>query len=302
LPNRDSQRTFGLIAELDAGAYRVALLAKLLLGVAALYGLAWIGSFYLQRRLTYFPDPARTLPADAGLSGVEEITLATPDGERIIAWWGRARPGLPTLLYFHGNAGALADRAERISRFLTRGYGVFIMTYRSYGGSTGTPSERANVADAKLAYDTLVAGGVAAGDILIYGESLGTGIAMQVAVEKPSAGLILDAPYTSLLDVARLHYPHLPSGMFMTDRYETIKFLPQLKAPLLIVHGQLDRVIPAAMGQALFAAAPGPKQIALIPGAGHSDHYAFGSGEIISDWIARQRQPQSLRNDSQAAE
>lgn len=277
-------------------------MVKILVAVAALYGLAWIGSFYLQRRLTYFPDPVRTRPAEAGLPGVEEVEIATRDGERVIAWWGKARPGQPTLLYFHGNAGSLADRSERIARFLARDYGVFIMTYRGFGGSTGTPSERANVADAMEAYDRLAAAGTSADDIIIYGESLGTGIAVQVAVEKPAAGIILDAPYTTLLDVAEVHYPHLPSRLFMTDRYETMRYIPRLKSPLLIVHGNEDRVIPVSMGKALHAAATAPKEIAVIAGAGHSDHFAFGSGEIIADWISRLRTGRIPGAGSQAAE
>lgn len=206
----------------------MALLFKIAVVLASLYALLLIGAHFLQRRLTYFPDPVRTPPAEVGLTGVEERVLATPDGQQIICWWGRARAGMPTLLYFHGNAGALADRSDRIARYINRGIGVFIMTYRGYGGSTGQPSERKNVADGKLAYDTLVSSGVAPEDIIIYGESLGTGVAVQVGAEKRASGLILDAPYTSLVDVAEVHYPHLPSRMFMTGRYETLKYMPRI--------------------------------------------------------------------------
>ena len=111
--------------------------------------------------------------------------------------WARARPGQPTLLYFHGNAGSLAFRSERIRHYQARGRGVFMMSYRGYSGSTGSPSESANVADALLAYTFLVDAGVAARDIILYGESLGTGVAVQVAAQKPVAGVVLDAPYTS---------------------------------------------------------------------------------------------------------
>ncbi|MGQ0671285.1 MAG: alpha/beta hydrolase [Hyphomicrobium sp.] len=267
----------------------MSLLVYIAVGLASVYALALVGSYYLQRHLTYFPDPVRTAPARVGLAGVTERTIATPDGNLIVAWWAPGSIGRPTLLYFHGNSGSLANRADRIARYQADGYGVYMMTYRGYGGSSGKPSERANVADAKLAYDDLVALGVPASDIVLYGESLGTGIAVQVAVEKPVAGIILDAPYTSLVDVAELHYPHLPSRALMTDRYDTLRYIGRLETPLLVVHGMDDRIVPVEMGRKVHAAAVGPKEIAVINGAGHSDHTALGSAEVIYAWLARLR-------------
>ena len=146
--------------------------------------------------------------------------LKTPDGARLVAWYGKAKPGQPTLLYFHGNAGSLAVRAERIRRFMDEGWGVYMMTYRGYGGSTGSPSETANVADARLAYGALVQEGVDPASIILYGESLGTGVAVRLATERPAGGLILDAPYTSIVEVAAQAYPFLPVRYFLKDRYE----------------------------------------------------------------------------------
>src|SRR5262249_18322551 len=149
--------------------------------------------------------------------------------------------------YFHGNAGNLASRAERVRRFVARGYGVFLLSYRGYGGSTGGPRERAHIADAKLAYRTLRAAGVAARAIILYGESLGSGVAVQVAADDSVGGVVLDAPYTSIVDVAAGAYPFLPVRPFMLDRYETLRFLPRVTAPLLVLHGEDDEVIPVAM-------------------------------------------------------
>src|SRR5690348_7422876 len=147
---------------------------KLLLGLALAYVLAVAAGYFAQRRLMYFPDVARVQPSEAGLAGVEERVLKTPDGERVVAWYGRARPGQPTLLYFHGNGGSLSIRAERIRRFMAEGWGVYMMTYRGYGGSTGSPTEVSNVADARLAYGALVHEGVDPASIVLYGESLGS--------------------------------------------------------------------------------------------------------------------------------
>ena len=267
----------------------MAVLDNVLFVLALLYVIGLITTHFLQRKLIYAPDTERFDPASLGLTGVVERVLEAPDGARIIAWYARAVPGNPTLLYFHGNAGSLETRQERIRKYAERGFGVFMMAYRGYGGSTGTPSEKANIADAKRAYDTLIGDGVSPSDIIIYGESLGTGVAVQVAAAKRVAGVILDAPYTSLVDVAEYQYPRLPSRSFMTDRYETAKYLPRMTAPLLIVQGKEDRVVPVEMGKAVYAAAPGPKEIAIFPGAGHSDHYQFGSYDTIYDWIARLR-------------
>lgn len=271
----------------------LALAAK---AAAALIGLslvAWLGTPMLQRRLMYFPDTSLVRPETAGLSKVEERRFSAADGTTGLAWYGRAEAGAPTILYFHGNAGALATRSERIRKYMAKGYGIYMMTYRGFGGRPGEPSEKANVADALAAYDDLVAHGVTAGRIVLYGESLGSGIAVQVAAQRPVAGIILDAPYTSMVDLAAVHHPLLPSRWLMTDRYETARTIGTVKAPLLIVHGEEDDIVPVEMGRALDAIANEPKTLVTLPGAGHSDHYLFGSYDVIWGWLeqlARARQ------------
>jgi hypothetical protein len=260
-------------------------MVKLALVLAAVYGLVAIAAFVAQRKLMYFPDPTRVAPSSFALAGVEERVLAAPDGAKLVAWHCRAAPGRPTLLYFHGNAGNLASRSERVRKYTARGIGLFMLSYRGYSGSTGHPSERANVADAKLAYEALVREGVAPQDIILYGESLGSGIAVQLAAEKPVAGVILDAPYTAIVDVAAGAYPFFPVRWFLFDRYETMRYLPDVHAPLLIIHGEEDEVIPVTMGRAVYAAANGPKELVTFPGAGHSDHQLFGSSEEVFRWI-----------------
>ena len=261
------------------------LIIKLAYWLLAVYAVVAVAAFVLQRRLMYFPDPERVSPASFNLPGVVERVIDTPDEARLIAWYAPAAPGRPTLLYFHGNAGNLASRSERVRRYVQRGYGVLFMSYRSYGGSTGTPSERANVADALLAYQALIEDGIDPDDIIVYGESLGSGVAVQVAAQVDVGGLVLDAPYTSIVDVAALEYPYLPVRPFMLDRYETMRFLPKVRAPLLVLHGEDDRIIPVEMGKAIYAAANPPKEIATFPRAGHSDHHLHGSYEEVFRWI-----------------
>lgn len=260
---------------------------KIALIAVGLYVLLVLAAYLGQRELMYAPSRERLAPASVGLAGVEERVLTTADGEHVIAWYGGAQPGQPTLLYFHGNGGHLALRAERVRRHLERGRGMFIMSYRGYSGSTGSPTEAANVADARLAYDTLVKEGTRPEDIILYGESLGSSVATQIAVEKPVGGLILDAPFTSAADVGVRLFPFLPVRALMHDRYETIRCIGKVTAPLLVVHGERDALVPVAMGRQVFKAAQAPKEFASIPGAGHDNHHLYGSYDVIDEWIDR---------------
>ena len=261
---------------------------KVLLGFAVAYALLALAGYFGQRKLMYFPDRTRVQPAQAGLTDVSERVLKTPDGARVIAWYGKARPGQPTLLYFHGNGGSLVARTERVRRFMAEGWGVYMMTYRGYGGSTGRPTEVNNVADARLAYGALVLEGVPAESIILYGESLGSGVATRIAVERPVAGLILDAPYTSIVDVAAGAYPFLPVRALLTDRYETVRYIANVKVPLLILHGERDGVVPVAMGRELARLANEPKRLVVFPNGQHSNLYIDGNNaiEAVRRWIS----------------
>lgn len=260
-------------------------LLKVLVAVLVVYAAITLTAYLGQRRLLYFPDTQRLSPASEGLTQVSEREIQTPDGVRLIAWYGKARPGQPTLLYFLGNGGGLADRAERIARFMEDGLGVYMVSYRGYSGSTGSPSEASNAADALVAYDALVKEGVAAGSIIAYGESLGSNIAVRVAIERKVGGVILDAPYTSILALAIRAYPYLPVRPLLHDRYETDKVIARMRAPLLILHGARDDIVPVAMGRALAEMANEPKRIAVFPNGGHSDLYENGALSVVRDWL-----------------
>lgn len=264
-------------------------LKLLLIAVAVAYAGAAAFMYVAQRSFLYFPDPRRTAPEAAGLPQVEEREIKTPDGETIIAWYGKAKPGQPTLLYFHGNGGAIELRNERIKKYMRLGRGMYMMSYRGFSGSTGQPTEAHNVADAKLAYEDLLKQGVKPADIILYGESLGTGVAIQVALEKKVSGIVLDSPYTSVAARAQQLFPWLPVSLLIKDRYDSLNYIGNFHAPLLIMHGDRDEVIPVAMGKELFAAANEPKELAIIKGGGHEDHYKFGSYERINSWIDRLR-------------
>jgi len=262
---------------------------RFLLLTAAVLAIAYLGIavalFVFQRSLIYVPGRSHKSPADAGLTGVTEDILTAPDGSRLVTWWAKARPGRPTILYFHGNAGDLAARAERIVDFQADGFGVLMLAYRGFSGSTGSPSEAANVADALMAYDALAGKGLSGRDIVLFGESLGTGVATQVALARPALGLVLDSPFTSLADVAQGRYPWLPVSWLIKDRHEIIGRIATLHLPLLVLHGEADEVVPVEMGRAVFAAANQPKRLFTFPGALHIHHSQFGSMVRVREFV-----------------
>jgi uncharacterized protein len=161
------------------------------------------------------------------------------------------------------------------------------MSYRGYNGSTGTPSEKANVADARLAYDHLRSLGIPPELIIVYGESIGTGVASQIAAEKPVGALILDSPYVSMSEVAAHHYPFVPVNLLLRDRYETGRYIRKVTAPVLVLHGEQDDVIPVEMGRRVYEAASEPKSLLTFPEGGHIDHWQFGSYEKIFAWLRK---------------
>ncbi|MGE3914244.1 MAG: alpha/beta hydrolase, partial [Hyphomicrobiaceae bacterium] len=144
----------------------------------ALYAMVVLAAWLGQRHLMYVPDASRVPPASIGLAGVEEQIIEAPDGTRLVTWRAKAEAGRPTILYLHGNAGNLAGRADRFRRYQARGFGMLMLSWRGYSGSTGRPTEARNVADAILAYDTLRSSGVPAREIVVFGESLGSGVAI----------------------------------------------------------------------------------------------------------------------------
>jgi fermentation-respiration switch protein FrsA (DUF1100 family) len=258
---------------------------NLLLSLAGIFALIVIIGRLLHRYFIYIPDRARVAPNDAGLSGVEEVVFKAVDGTKLIAWYLPARKGNPTLLYFTGNSGNVASRAGKIRAIGGDGYGVFMLNYRRFGGSEGRPSEARIAIDAVSAYDTLRGLGVAPSDIVAYGESLGTAVAARLALQRHVEGLVLEAPFTSIVDVGRLLWKGFPLGLIMKDQYRTIDRIAQVTAPLFIVHGGRDAIIPLDQARHVFHAANEPKSFALVPQAGHNDLFDRGAWEKVRGFL-----------------
>ncbi len=241
--------------------------------------------FIWQRKFIYFPDKQRPELSEVNVSGLREVTLTTFDGLRLLAWYVPAMPGRPTVLYFHGNAGNIGDRAAHISIFAQAGYGFFIPEYRGYGGNPGSPDENDFFADANTALEFLHTQGVDDAHTVVYGESLGTGVAAYIAASHPIAALILEAPYTSLTAIAAERFPFMQTQFLLKDKFDSLARIDRVKAPILILQGDHDTTVPPALGKALFEAAAQPKEFWVAPGGGHSNLLDFGAGKVALDFL-----------------
>lgn len=250
-----------------------------------LYAVFAIAMFCGQHRLVYRLDSRRVAPERVGLADVEEVALEVPGGATLVAWHVKAAPGKPTVLYFHGQAGNLACRSERVRRYRSAGLGLLMVAYRGFSGSTGRPSEQANVEDGLFAVDWLEGNGVPPGRLVIYGESLGTGVAAQVAARREISALVLDSPFTSLTDLAAQRHPLLPVRRFIADRYETLMHADKISAPVLVLHGEDDPIVPMIMGRQVFEALKAPKRLITYAGGRHLDHGKYGSFEAILQFV-----------------
>ncbi|HET7910708.1 MAG TPA: alpha/beta hydrolase [Pseudolabrys sp.] len=250
--------------------------------------LAYAGALALmylfQRSLMYFPDPVRTSPAAAGLPRAEELILHTADGETLIAWHVPPQGTKPVVIYFHGNAGALNLRAGRFGWLVGDGFGLVALSYRGYGGSSGKPSEAGMLLDASAAYD-FAAARYPPERIVLWGESLGTGVAVALAAERRIGGLILDAPFTSAADIGAAAYPFVHVRWFIKDTFRSDLRIGRAKAPILVLHGEQDRIVPIAFGEKLFALANEPKQMVRFPSGGHVDLDDHGAAKVVKTFL-----------------
>jgi fermentation-respiration switch protein FrsA (DUF1100 family) len=246
-----------------------AALRTILILLVGAYALITAYMYATQRSHQYFPGRQGLSASAVGLVGVEDLKLTSKDGETLQAWYSEAKQGKATILYLQGNGGEISDRPQRFATYQAAGYGVFFLSYRGYGASTGSPSEQGLVNDARAAYDWLVARGLKPEDILLVGESLGSGVAVQLAAERPIKALALEAPFSSAANVAASAYWWLPVRLLMKDKFDSFAFIGKVKAPLLITHGDLDGVVPLSEGQSLFALANEPKEMVVVPGGTH---------------------------------
>ena len=249
----------------------------------------------LANSLLYFPSRAiAETPDRAGLDS-RDLAFKTGDGERLHGWWIGARTkSLGHLLLCHGNAGNVGDRVLHAALLTTAGFDVLLFDYRGYGRSSGRPSEEGTYRDARAALACLLEQpNVDAERVFYLGESLGGAVAVDLALACPPAGLVLLSAFTSLRELARVHYPFVPASL-IPDAYPTVRRIHDLRAPLLVLHGDRDDIVPLSQGRALFEAAPGPKSMHVFPGAGHNDLLQLAGTEfarLIALWASGLQRP-----------
>ncbi len=247
------------------------------LGIAALLGLTSFGLLgKFEQSMVYPLDATEVAPADAGVPNMQAVRFASGK-ETLVLWVAKPKAGKPVILYFHGNAGNLANRARRFDAFKKRGFGVVAMAYRGSSGSTGKPTQKGILLDAINVYQALP-DLVGTAPVILYGESLGTGVAVLLAdnpalASTPPAAMVLEAPYTSVPDVTRRIYPKLKPILFlMKNRWPSLRHIRNLDIPLLILHGTNDPLIPIEMGREIYDASPATdKTFFAVQGAGHND-------------------------------
>ena len=261
-------------------------LLKGLIVAGVLVYFALLALMYLfQRSLMYFPDATRYAPAASGLPQAEEVMLTSADGERLIAWHVAPRGAKPVVLYFQGNAGASNLRAERFAWLTRDGTGLLALSYRGYGGSTGKPTEDGLIRDALAAYDFAIAR-YPARRIVLWGESLGTAVAIALAAERAVGGVMLDAPFSSAADVGASAYPFVPVRWFMQDPFRSDLRVTKISVPILVLHGERDSVVPIRFGERLFALAREPKRMVRFADGEHSDLDGHGAAKAVKEFLA----------------
>ena len=226
-------------------------------------------AWYMERfeiSMIYPFDSTYATPEVAGEPRMRETRFATGDGEELVVWRAEAQPGKPTILYLPGNAGGLKDRTDRFARLIDRGYGVTAMAYRGSSGSTGQPDEAALTKDA-----TDLARAETGTPLILYGESLGTAVAIKLAAAGLGDGVVLEAPFTSIIALIASQYPNETLDHLVTQRWNSLESVSSVEQPLLIVHGQDDKLVPVWMGHMIYdAAASLDKEFLEIADRGHS--------------------------------
>ena len=259
---------------------------KWLGGLLASGYLAGLAVLYFAQRSFIFPIPpsGHSIPEAVGYPEAEEHILTTADGEKVIAWYVPAKPGHPVVLYFHGNGDYVAGFFGRFHDIIADGIGIVALSYRGYAGSSGRPSEQGLLLDAAAAY-AFTAARYGADRIVVWGFSLGTGVAVALAAEQPVGKLILEAPYTSLADVAAAAFPFLPVRWLIRDQFHSDERIARVTAPLLMMHGARDPTIAIGFGERLFALAQEPKQFVRFAEGGHNDLDDYGAIDVVRRFI-----------------
>lgn len=241
-----------------------------------------------QRTLMYYPDDTVPLPNEYDAPEMTAVQIPLGDGVESLAWWCPPRETAhPVVVYFHGNAGHIGGRGYKARVMIDAGCGVLLAGYRYNAGAGGAASEEALLADGATAMRFVLEQGYALEQVVLYGESLGSGIAVALAAEHGVGGLILETPYSSVADVAQARYWFTPAKWLLWDRFDSMARIGRVRAPILLFHGTADETIPVRFARRLEAAAPEPKEVHYLPGGQHTDLYDLGARDLVIGFLRR---------------
>ena len=235
--------------------------------------------YYSQRSLLYHPSE-NNYSGDKLIVPIDKVKILTDDNIELIAWHHKKKGNYKTILFLHGNAGSLENRIHKINHFNYMDVNFLIVAWRGFSGNKGKPTENGLYIDAKSAVKWLKNKGVNEEDIIIYGESLGTGVGTEIAQNKNFAGIILESPFTSMVDAGADKYPIFPIRLLLKDKYESDKKIKNIKSPILIMHGEVDKIVPFWMGKKMFDLAEEPKYYYFSK---YDDHMMEYNDELLSE-------------------
>ena len=235
--------------------------------------------YYSQRSLLYHPSE-NNYSGDKLIVPIDKVKILTDDNIELIAWHHKKKGNYKTILFLHGNAGSLENRIHKINHFNYMDVNFLIVAWRGFSGNKGKPTENGLYIDAKSAVKWLKNKGVNEEDIIIYGESLGTGVGTEIAQNKNFAGIILESPFTSMVDAGADKYPIFPIRFLLKDKYESDKKIKNIKSPILIMHGEVDKIVPFWMGKKMYDLAEEPKYYYFSK---YDDHMMEYNDELLSE-------------------
>ena len=230
--------------------------------LVSFYILLLLVVFFFQRNLLYHPlvdNYSKGKILEESIE-IEKIKINTDDNIQLLAWfYNKNLEKYKTVLFLHGNAGSLENRIYKLNHFKDMDVNFLIVAWRGFSGNKGKPTEIGLYTDAKSAISWLKSKGITDENIILYGESLGTGIAIEIAQNKNYAGIILESPYTSMVDLGKKYYPFFPIRLLLKDKFESFKKINNVKIPVLVMHGRSDNIVPFAMGKEIYELANEPK-------------------------------------------
>tara|TARA_E500000331_G_scaffold356790_1_gene416275 strand:+ start:139 stop:963 length:825 start_codon:yes stop_codon:yes gene_type:complete len=259
-------------------------MTNLLLTFIIIYFLILSFTYIFQRNLLYHPNE-NNYSGDELLVSVEKVVIKTSDNIELISWYHKKNENYKTILFLHGNAGTLENRIHKINHFKHMKVNFIILAWRGFSGNKGKPTEDGLYEDARSAIKWLKSNNTFEDDVILYGESLGTAVAVEVAQNKNFAGVILESPFTSMIDAGKNKYPFLPIKFLLKDKYESVSKIKNIKTPILIMHGKKDDLVPFAMGKKMYETANEPKYSYFSDYDNHMMNYDENLLKVLNEYI-----------------